>query len=77
MLPFWNARNKEWLKTLEVYPKNTVSEKLMKTVSIEKPSGGVLTWTVEQRIPLYDASTSLSSFKIVDDLSKAGRPRRP
>lgn len=72
VLPFWNARNKEWLKTLEVYPKNTVSEKPMKTVSIEKPSGGVLTWTVEQRIPLYDASTSLSSFKIVDDLSKAG-----
>ena len=61
-----------WGHVAHVYPKNVVSTGPVKTVDTPQATGGVLTWTVTQAVPTYDATAPLTSFVLKDNLIKAG-----
>lgn len=61
-----------WGHVADVYPKNVVSTRPVKTVDTPQATGGVLTWTVTQAVPTYDATAPLTTFVLKDNLSKAG-----
>lgn len=70
VLPIKDGNN--WSNTAHVYPKNVVSTGPTKTVDTKNIADGVLTWSVTQAIPTYDATNPLTHFTLKDDLSRAG-----
>ena len=73
-----SGENGTWLRTVNTFPKNTVSEAPTKSVVADtlndgqSATDGLLTWTVTQNLPVFDAANPLTAVRFVDDLSNAG-----